>query len=70
MTIQYINVGTNPNDGTGEDLRSAFLKVNLNFQELAATANTNATTGSNIGSGEGLYASKTGTTLQLSLIHI
>lgn len=64
MTIQYINVGTNPNDGTGEDLRSAFLKVNLNFQELAATANTNATTGSNIGSGEGLYASKTGTTLQ------
>ncbi len=32
MPIQYVNIGTNPNDGTGDDLRSAFLKVNDNFQ--------------------------------------
>lgn len=63
MTIQYINVGTNANDGTGEDLRSAFFKVNSNFQYLAGLGGeTNA--GQNIGSGSGIYATKSGTLLQ------
>ena len=29
-----INVGSNANDGTGDDLRSAFISVNANFTEL------------------------------------
>jgi len=36
MAIQNINVGIIANDGTGDDLREAFIKVNSNFAELAA----------------------------------
>jgi hypothetical protein len=35
---QTINTGTNPNDGTGDSLRSAFAKVNANFSDLYGTA--------------------------------
>lgn len=38
MAIQTINLGTYANDGTGDDLRSAFQKVNANILELASTA--------------------------------
>ena len=31
-----INVGTNANDGTGDDLRTAMVKINTNFTELYA----------------------------------
>ena len=34
--MQNINIGTLPNDGTGDTLREAFNKVNTNFQELVA----------------------------------
>ena len=34
MTQQIINIGTDPNDGTGDDLRTAFGKVNSNFTEV------------------------------------
>lgn len=34
MTRQIINLGTTPNDGTGDALRDAFAKVNDNFSEL------------------------------------
>ena len=34
MAIQYINIGQISNDGTGDDLRVAFQKVNDNFEEL------------------------------------
>jgi hypothetical protein len=34
MARQNINIGTNPDDGTGDDLRSAFVKVNNNFVEI------------------------------------
>ena len=34
MAIQVINVGNLANDGTGDDLREAFIKVNQNFDEL------------------------------------
>ena len=54
MAIQTINIGTVANDGTGDDLREAFVKVNANFAELAAR-NPEATTGVNLGaSGEGV----------------
>src|SRR5512137_420927 len=35
-TIHLINIGTAPNDGTGDSLRTAFVKVNSNFVALAA----------------------------------
>ena len=34
MARQNINIGSNANDGTGDDLRSAMLKINNNFTEL------------------------------------
>jgi hypothetical protein len=34
MTQQIINVGTNPDDGTGDLVRTAFQKSNANFTEL------------------------------------
>jgi outer membrane lipoprotein SlyB len=37
MTIQTINLGTYANDGTGDDLRVAFQKVNANIAELYST---------------------------------
>jgi hypothetical protein len=38
MTQQIINVGSVPNDGTGDQLRSAGLKINANFTELYTRA--------------------------------
>lgn len=37
MAIQTINLGTYANDGTGDDLRTAFQKVNANLVELFST---------------------------------
>ena len=37
MAEEIINIGTNPNDGTGDRLRVAFVKVEHNFEELYAT---------------------------------
>jgi hypothetical protein len=51
-TIQTINIGNIVNDGLGDDLRTAFQKVNANFSELSAqltiTVGTAATTGIDI----------------------
>jgi microcompartment protein CcmK/EutM len=44
-TIYPINIGTSPNDGTGDTLRSAFSKVNSNFTEVAAILATNGVGG-------------------------
>ena len=64
MAIQTINIGTVANDGTGDDLREAFVKVNANFSELAAR-NPEATTGANLGaSGEGVFAQLNGAEMQ------
>mgnify|MGYP000049846665 CR=1 FL=1 len=34
MAIQLINIGNIANDGTGDDLREAMLKINSNFEEI------------------------------------
>ena len=34
MARENINVGTNQDDGTGDTLREAFIKVNSNFVEI------------------------------------
>lgn len=39
MAITTINIGNNANDGLGDNLRTAFEKVNANFTELSAVAN-------------------------------
>jgi hypothetical protein len=36
MAQQDINIGSNANDGTGDDLRTAMQKINTNFTELYA----------------------------------
>ena len=38
MAKQTINIGTLPNDKTGDPLRTAFTKVNANFTEVYNTA--------------------------------
>lgn len=49
MAIQVINVGLLANDGSGDDLREAFIKVNQNFDEL--DLRTESTTAVTVGSG-------------------
>lgn len=39
MSITPINIGNNANDGLGDNLRTAFEKVNANFTELSIVAN-------------------------------
>lgn len=66
MAIQTINIGNVVNDGLGDDLRTAFQKVNANFTDLNASLTVTA---KNIGiSGEGIFAQKVGTELQFKNI--
>ena len=34
MSNQTINIGSQPNDGTGDSIYTAFQKVDANFQEV------------------------------------
>jgi len=59
MAKQTVNIGTNANDGTGDPLRSAFDKLNDNFDEVYADSfvttdriNADAVTGDKIGDDE------------------
>ena len=62
MAIQTINLGNVVNDGLGDDLRTAFQKVNANFTELSAQLSV---TGANVGDvGAGVYKQNTGGTLE------
>ena len=61
MPIQTINIGNQVNDGLGDDLRSAFQKVNSNFAALAASITI---TGSNLGTGARVFKEKVGVDLQ------
>jgi hypothetical protein len=62
MPIQRIEIGGYANDGTGDDLRTAFNKVNANFTLLDSDAQIND--GSNVGTGVAVLKGKTGTLLQ------
>lgn len=58
MAIQTINIGNIVNDGLGDDLRTAFQKVNANFTDLNSTLTV---TGSNLGVlGEEVFKQKNG----------
>jgi len=65
MAITSINVGNIANDGTGDDLREAFIKVNDNFNDLENRVTNIPLTAANIGvTGEGIYAQTVDNTLQ------
>jgi hypothetical protein len=62
MTVQTINIGNQVNDGLGDDLRTAFQKVNANFGELSAQLTITAV---NLGvNGSGVFKEKVGAELQ------
>lgn len=64
MAVQLIDIGRIANDGTGDDLREAFIKVNQNFEEIDLRQ-PEQTTASNRGAiGEGVYFGKSGFDLQ------
>jgi hypothetical protein len=76
MTITNINIGTIANDGTGDDLREAFIKVNNNFTELNArsaesTTVTNKladTANGGLGTRKGIFSNKDGVDLQFKVL--
>jgi|TARA_B110000858_G_C17807321_1_gene478784 hypothetical protein len=58
MAVQLIKIGNTANDGTGDDLREAFVKVNNNFNELDLR-DDEQTTVTNLGTtGVGIYKEK------------
>jgi hypothetical protein len=63
MAIQTINIGNAVNDGLGDDLRTAFQKVNANFADLNSQQSV---TGQNLNpaTGVGIFKQKVGTNLQ------
>jgi hypothetical protein len=61
MAIKTINLGNYANDGTGDDLRTAFVKVNENFASIAGEVNI--ASAANIGGGIGVFAQRTEATL-------
>jgi hypothetical protein len=62
MSLQTINIGTYANDGTGDDLRTAFTKVNSNFAALTLTSGISSAV--NVGAGIGIWADKNLTNLE------
>lgn len=64
MAVQLINIGQVANDGTGDDLREAFIKINQNFEELDLR-DDEQTTASNIGdTGVGIFSNRVNYDLQ------
>jgi len=62
MAIQTINIGNVVNDGLGDDLRTAFQKVNANFSDLNSQLTITAV---NINdTGVGVFKEKAGTELR------
>jgi hypothetical protein len=68
MAIQLVDLGELINDGTGDDLRTAFEKVNSNFEEVQ-TRLPDSISGVNLGSsGEGVFSSAVGSVLSFKKI--
>ena len=63
MAVQTINIGQIANDGTGDDLRVAFAKVNSNFTDIDSRVAA-AIDADNLGSGQGIFYVKDSNTLQ------
>jgi hypothetical protein len=69
MNITLIDIGNIANDGTGDDLRTAFEKVNENFVELETRIDA-STVAANVGNGLGLYKQKTVNTLEFKSLGV
>jgi hypothetical protein len=68
MPISTINIGTIANDGTGDDLREAFIKVNNNFADLDARDPENTSVINRLPDSstvKGVFYQKVGAELQL-----
>ena len=66
MAIQTINIGNQVNDGLGDDLRTAFQKVNANFTELSSQLTV---TVSDAGAtGTSIFKQKVGADLQFKTL--
>jgi hypothetical protein len=67
--MEEINVGSIANDGTGDDLLSAFIKVKNNFNYVENHINSVINTvAENIGTGTGIYFNKVDNSLQFKSI--
>ena len=58
MSQQVINVGSTPNDGQGDAIRSAYIKCNNNFSELYSRVQESAPSdpGGTVGDTAGMMA--------------
>jgi hypothetical protein len=65
MSILQVNLGLYANDGTGDDLRTAFEKANANFTDIDLTRVISA---DNLGTGAGIFKEKVGNNLKLRTI--
>jgi hypothetical protein len=68
MTVQTINIGNIVNDGLGDDLRTAFQKVNANFSTLDAELAVSVINMGSAADGAGLFNSKVGSSLEFKRI--
>ena len=63
MAIELVNIGRIANDGTGDDLREAFIKINRSLEDLDLRID-DKTEGENVGSGTGVFYRRDGYNLQ------
>jgi hypothetical protein len=64
MTVQTINIGNQVNDGLGDDLRTAFQKVNANFSELSTQLTITVGPAGSSTTGVSIFAEKVGAELK------
>jgi hypothetical protein len=61
-----LNVGSYPNDGTGDDLYTAFKKVKDSFTAISGALD--AISGQNVGTGHGIYKERVGNILKFKTL--
>jgi hypothetical protein len=64
MAVELIGLGRIANDGTGDDLRTAFIKVNNALEQLDLRSGESTTVTNLGGTGEGVFAQSVATDLQ------
>jgi hypothetical protein len=69
MNITQINIGDIANDGTGDDLRTAFDIINHNFVEVETSIDA-STVAANLGAGVGVFKQKTVNTLEFKSLAV
>ena len=67
MAIELVNIGRIANDGTGDDLREAFTKINRSLEDLDLRID-DKTEGSNLGSGVGIFYRRNGYDLEFKTL--